>query len=119
MAELEKKDIYACALSMPTPEAPLWEEWVEEISRHVNRNPEDELFLVGHSLGTPAILKYLENAPTNVKISGAVLVSGPCSKTDNRSLDNFLETPFNFRTIKSKCSIFTIIHGDDDPYVPL
>ncbi len=50
MAELEKKDIYACALSMPDPENPLCSEWVAEIQRHVQRNKGDEIYLVGHSL---------------------------------------------------------------------
>jgi predicted alpha/beta hydrolase family esterase len=49
MAELEKRDIYACALSMPSPEKPVCAEWVEEISRNVLRNKNDEICLVGHS----------------------------------------------------------------------
>ncbi|MBI4599005.1 alpha/beta hydrolase, partial [Candidatus Uhrbacteria bacterium] len=60
MAELEKQEIYACALSMPMPENPVCDEWVGEISRHIERNSDDKIYLVGHSLGVPAILRYLE-----------------------------------------------------------
>ncbi|MEK7579949.1 MAG: alpha/beta fold hydrolase [Patescibacteria group bacterium] len=118
MAELEKKDIYACALSMPNPENPICTEWVEEISRHIERNQSDKIYFVGHSLGVPVILRYLEaNSPKS--INGVVLVSGPCEKNDNRKIYNFLDKPFDYKTIKSKANKFIIIHGDNDPYVPL
>lgn len=117
MQELEKADVYACALPMPTPEAPVQQEWVDEISKIIKMNPNDEIFLVGHSLGATAILRYLEIVPT--KVAGAILVSAPITKTMNRKIDNFLETPFNFETIKTKAQKFVVIHGDNDPYVPI
>jgi len=119
MAELEKQGIYACALSMPSSESPICAEWVGEISRHVERNRNDEIYLVGHSLGTPAILRYLESAPVGFAIAGAVLVSGPIEKTENRKIDNFLDKPFDYENIKSKVKKFAIIHGDNDPNVSL
>ena len=118
MGELEKQEIYACALSMPTPENPVCAEWVDEISRHIERNTDDEIYLVGHSLGAPAILRYLESVQAK-KISGAVLVSGPSEKNNNRKIDSFLNKNFDFVGIKSNCKKFAIIHGDNDPNVPL
>ena len=117
MGELEKQDIYACSLSMPTPDALIADEWVEEIARHIERNKEDEIILVGHSLGVPAILRYLESTDA-LPISGAVLVSGPAEKNGNEKIDNFLEKPFDLEAVKSKAKKFVIIHGDNDPHVP-
>lgn len=51
MGELEKHDIYACALSMPSPENPVCSEWIAEISQHIEQNKKDEIYLIGHSLG--------------------------------------------------------------------
>ena len=118
MAELEKQDIYACALPMPNPAEPICEEWVGELERYVDANSNDEIYLVGHSLGTPAILRYLElpNAP---KISGAVLVSGPIDIVLNKKISSFLDKEFDFKTIKTKADKFCVIHGDNDPNVPL
>ena len=118
MAELEKQDIYACSLSMPSPEKPILQEWLDEIKRYVDRDSQDEIYLVGHSLGGTAILRYLEKY-TNQNIKGVIFVSTPCEKTKNEKIYSFLDTPFNYDVIKSKVSKVAVIHGSDDPYVPV
>lgn len=118
MAELEKREVYACALAMPKPERPDCVEWVNEITRAIERCPEDEIYLIGHSLGGPAILRYLEK--TDIKqIGGVVLVSSPSEKNSNRKIDSFFNTDFDFERIKSNCKKFSIIHGDNDPNVSI
>lgn len=118
MTELNKKDVYAGALSMPKPDNPVLEEWVEEISRQVEMCKDDEIYLVGHSLGVTAILRFLEKTEMN-NVLGSVLVSGVSEKIGNLKIDSFLEKDFDFEKIKSKCKSFSIIHGDNDPFVPL
>lgn len=117
MGELEKKSIYACALSMPTPNSPIPSEWTEEISRHVEQNKRDQIYLVGHSLGVPAILKYLENTSAK-NVKGLVLVSGPVFKTTKKKVDKFLNKPFDFEQIRSKVGKIEVIHGTNDRSVP-
>ncbi len=117
LGELEKKDVYACALSMPDPADPQPIEWVEEIARHVERNKEDQIYLVGHSLGVPAILRYIESMPKRNRIAGAVLVSGPSMPVDDEKVNRFLNTPFDFEEIKERIGSCTIIQGDNDPRV--
>lgn len=113
MRELEKQGIYACALPMPNPDAPIKDEWVAEIARVISNDAEN--YLIGHSLGVPAILHYLQT--TNLSITGAVLVSGPFDSTRDE-IKSFYGAPFDFEKIKSSCRIFKIIHGDNDPNVP-
>jgi len=91
-----------CALAMPNPEEPICSEWVNEISRHIKRSEEGEIFLVGHSLGGPAILRYLESMPAGAVIGGAILVSSPSEKNDNRKVDSFLGRPSDYKKIKTK-----------------
>jgi hypothetical protein len=50
MVELDKLDIYACALPMPTPDEPKCEEWVAEIAGVIPEVNED-IFLVGPMVG--------------------------------------------------------------------
>lgn len=120
MGELAKNDIWACALEMPTPDTPVLKEWIETVSDNV-LEPSDDIFLVGHSLGVPAILRYLEKLPFDQKIGGAVLVSGVIHKVQKEGyegVNNFLQTSFDFEHIKNVCDSFVVIHGDDDPSVP-
>ena len=119
MSELQKLNVYACALSMPSPDFPVRDEWTAEISRHVERNQNDEIYLVGHSLGVPAIFHYLETAPQHIHIAGMLLVSGPSEKNGNKKIEHFLENPFDFKMIRSKVSKCAVVHGDNDPVVPL
>lgn len=120
MGELAAADVYACALSMPSPEAPVVDAWVAEIARFVERNGQDELYLIGHSLGVPAILRFVERAPEHVRIAGVVLVSGPVEPLgENASIQAFLRLPFDFDAIRSKIGAACVIHGDDDALVPV
>ncbi len=119
MGELRKHDIYACALPMPRPSDPSRIEWIAEIADHVGRDPDDEIYLVGHSLGAAAILLYATKPPGPAHIAGAVLVSGPCEPTGNRKLEGFLRDPFDFQAIRTNIGRCSVIHGDNDPVVPL
>ena len=123
MGELYKNDTYACSLPMPDPNNPNKEEWIQTIRDVVNFE-EDEIFLVGHSLGVAAILRYLETLPEGQSISGAVLVSGPAfvinptnPNSKLRKIDNFLDSPYDFDHIKKVCKNFVVIHGDNDSKV--
>lgn len=119
MGELEKRYIYACSLPMPEPEHPVRSEWVDEIVRQTDRSAIDEVFLVGHSLGATAILRYLEDERA-LKISGAVLVSGAIHGNGRSgAVDAFFDGGYDFGKIRSKCSRFVVIHGDNDTRVPL
>ena len=113
MAELDKKGVYACALAMPSPNAPELHEWVGEISRHVESSSRDQIYLIGHSLGVPAILRYLEQ-PHAKKVRGVILVSGPIFKTKKKKVDGFLYEPFDFNAIRAKVGHVVVIHGDTD-----
>lgn len=73
MAELEKIEVYACALSMPTPEILFALNGLQKLLA-CERNKNDEIYLVGHSLGVPAIMRYLESADSTA-VAGCVCIS--------------------------------------------
>jgi len=118
MAKLGRNDIYACALPMPDPNDPQKNAWVDEIRRTVGV-PDENVFFVGHSLGVPAILRYLETLHPEQKIGGAVLVSGPilhALEPNDERMKTFFETPFDFSLYKKVCKNFSVIQGDNDPW---
>jgi len=118
MEELRKRGIYACSLPMPNPKSPILSEWLDEINRQISNNDNDVIYLVGHSLGGTVILRYIEKYESK-NIDIAIFVSTPCEKTENRKIDSFLENDFNYESIKERIENIVVIHGDDDPWVPL
>ncbi len=113
MEELATKDIWACSLAMPGDEDPICDEWVQKIAQEIKE--EKEVYLVGHSLGVRAVLRYLEEGNT---VRGAVLVSGRYGKPTSGILGSFYGESLNFEKIKENCPEFVVIHGDNDPNVP-
>lgn len=114
MGELAKHDIYACSLAMPLGKEPTCESWIETIKNAVK--DEENIYLVGHSLGARAVLKFLEN--TNVKIKGVVIVAGRYGKPKSGVLESFYNDPLDFSKIKKTTEHFVVIHGDNDPNIP-
>ncbi len=117
--ELQRRGIYGSALAMPDPGSPILHEWVAELDSHITAGQNDEIYLVGHSLGATTILRYLESDKPKRNIAGAVLVSGPCEPVGEPKIEGFLEALFRFDIIKEKVGKVAIIHGDNDRLVPL
>lgn len=121
MRSLKDEGIYSCSLPLPSPDEPKVSEWINTISFNVG-NPSNEIFLVGHSLGVPAILRYLESLPLDTRIGGVVLISGPFENLkdeEHKILDPFYENSFDFNYIKKVCEKFSIIHAKQDDLVPV
>ncbi len=118
MRELEKQDVYTCSLSMPSPEAPKLDEWLGEIKRHIDRNKTDDIYLIGHSLGGTTILRYIERY-NSANLKGIVIVSAPCHQNTNEKIRDFLSNDFDWMKMKNKVDKVAVVHGDNDPLVPV
>ncbi|MGB4942794.1 MAG: alpha/beta hydrolase [Candidatus Moraniibacteriota bacterium] len=119
---LEKKlrdtGVEAKALAMPNPYHPTLSAWVESIATAVGE-ADEETFLVGHSLGVIAILRYLETLPDSERIGGAVLVAGFPEPIGIDELGAFFETPLDYEIVRNVGRSFVAIQSDNDPYVPM
>ena len=125
MRELDKLGIWACSLPMPTPKHPKCQEWIDAIAKNITETNDDTI-LVGYSLGSAAILKFLEQNKHAPKFGNVFLIAGPCNKLETgspesiiRRTDNFFDNELDFETIKTKSKKFTIIHGVNDERVPV
>ena len=114
--ELQKHDFKVSIPSMPHPNHPKQKEWVEIIRREV-KIPDEQTFLVGHSLGCIAILRYLETLKNAEKIGGSVFVAGFSNDLNIPFLTPFFETPVNWESAKNHCKHFTAIYSDNDDWV--
>lgn len=116
--ELEKKDFSVEVPAMPETELPKQKLWVPKMHEVIGE-PNEELILIGHSVGCITILRYLESLKSGQKIGGAVLVAGFTDDLGFDELKNYFETEISWEKINSHCEKFVAIHSDNDPFVPL
>lgn len=116
--ELENRRFEAIIPEMPNTNHPVFSEWLAHLKKIVGKADLDT-YLVGHSLGVIAILKYLESFPPKQKIGGAVLVAGFPESIGYKELETFFANPLYYEKVKNSAKKFIAINSDDDPYVPL
>lgn len=116
--ELEAKGFEVRVPSFPDTDAPRLDKWLPVLEKEIG-SPNEDTYLVGHSVGCITILRYLESLPPGQKVGGVVLVAGFTDDLGFTELKNFFTTPILFEKIKVKVNKFFAIHSDDDPYVPL
>lgn len=125
-AELEKRGFAVFNPPMPDPLHPQIKVWVQFLKERIGV-PDEHTYVVGHSIGSQTILRYLESLKDGEKIGGAVFLAGWVHLTDAAYEDEndekiakpWLETPLHWQKIKSRSGKFVAIFSDDDPVVPL
>ncbi len=116
--ELEEKGFKVEVPQMPETNLPKLSLWLPKLKEVVGE-PDEDLYLIGHSSGCITIMRYLEQLSDDLKIGGAVLVAGFTDDLGYEELSNFFETQMNFEEIKKHCKKFVLINSDNDPYVDL
>ena len=124
--ELEARGFEVNAPAMPDPDEPNREAWVNALVQVVG-TPNEETYLIGHSIGCKAIMRYLESLSDDVQMGGIIFVaswltlSNMEERTDDekRVLQDWNMLPYNFSKIKQIGNKFVAIFSDDDPDVPL
>lgn len=115
-AELEKRGYEVIGSDMPDPDPPVLASWLPHF-QHIISTPDEELLLIGHSIGTVTIMRYLESLEGG-QIDKAILVAGFTDQLGFRELENFFETRLDFTQIKPKAKNgFVAIQSDNDQFV--
>lgn len=126
--EIEKKGYNVSVPKMPNPSAPKIKAWVGHLKKFTKLIDEDA-YLIGHSVGSQAVLRYVQTLKTNKKIKGIILIA-PWMHLDATTIEEegeevrkiakpWMETPINWKKVKSHCKNFVCIFSNNDPYVPL
>lgn len=80
---------------MPNPLEPRLEDWLDTLSLYQHHLHENT-YLVAHSLGCPAILRFLERTQLREQLGGIILVSGFAKSLSNlKMLDEFTQGSFD------------------------
>src|SRR3990167_2272108 len=72
--QLEKLGHRVYIPAMPDTERPVIEKWTGYLSSEL-RDPDESVFLVGHSIGCQTILRWLEDLPQPHKLGGVLLIA--------------------------------------------
>ena len=117
--ELEARGFEVKVPALPHTENPKLDEWLTAL-KEVMGEPDEDLYLIGHSLGCAAIMRYLESLTDNKKIGGVVFVAGFNENVGYDEIQSFFETPIDLSRVKAGSKNgFVAIHSDDDPHVDL
>lgn len=118
-AELEKEGFKVKIPAFPDSERPKLKNWLSYLKSTV-RKPDENLFLIGHSIGCATILRYLESLKEGERIGGAVFVAGFVNNLGFKELSNFFKKPINFKKARMGMKKGSIaIYSTNDPFVPL
>jgi len=107
---------------MPSAVLPAMEKWVKVVS---DFRPGENDILIGHSLGTTTILRYLEKS--HQKVDKVFLIAAfardlneyfPTTHLLDPITDFATEKPFNWKKIKSNYNECFVINQKDDVWVP-
>lgn len=117
---LAKQQIETLVPALPTPDGQSLAAWGSEFDRVVGDVSADDV-LIGHSIGSAFVCRLLERQRVHCKL--VVLVSPFARQLGLADFDplnrSFVEAPFDWDIIRSNSANRVVIHGDDDPYVPL
>jgi len=117
--ELETRGCKVLVPKMPHQENPTIEDWVKFLSKTVGK-PDENTYLVGHSIGCQTILRYLETVSN--KIAGALFVAGWFNlenledDEERRIAEPWLTNPIDLKRVGALLSNSTLIISDNDPY---
>ena len=114
--ELIKRGIDVEVPQMPDTENPELGNWLKKLDKIIGESDEN-VYLVGHSLGCVTILKYLEKV--NKKVGGVILVAGFLNSLGIPEIENFTETQIDFEKINKLNTRIVVINSDNDPFVPI
>ena len=111
---------------LPDADNPRIYNWVPKLAEVVG-TPDEQTYLVGHSMGCQTIARYLEGLPEGVKVGGAVFVAGFFKRLTGLEGDasvqetdrHWLTAPLDLAKVKSHLLKSVAIFSDDDPWVPL
>ena len=118
--ELENRGFQVIAPLMPNPPFPTRNEWVAKLVEVIG-SPDSNTYIVGHSLGCIATVRYIETLSVNSKLGGCVFVGGFSGNISFPQLATFYEDAgvIDFDAIRAICPKFSAIFSEDDDVVPL
>ena len=91
-----------------------WRIWFERCLDFI----QDDVILIGHSLGGIFLAKYLAEASVPCRIRATLLVAAPFDDTDTVESLNDFRLPVSLEKMAAQGGAIYLVHSKDDPVVP-
>ncbi len=118
--ELESLGCRVTVPDFPGSDKPKLGEWLAELRKYDKQTGKNTI-LIGHSLGCPFLLNFLELRHEPVK--AVFLVAGFAGLLKNREINalvaGFSDRKFDWKKIKSMGNKFYVVNSDDDYHIPV
>lgn len=103
--------------AMPDPENPSYEKWKQKLKKELD-STDDNVLLVGHSLGGSVLLKYLSETDYHKSIAGLFLVAVPYWGMPDWEVDEYVLHE-DFSSHLPPIEHIFLYHSNDDEVVPV
>ncbi|MFH1789768.1 MAG: alpha/beta fold hydrolase [bacterium] len=128
-AKMEKKGYEVLIPNLPNSENPNLDEWLDALNK-LEIKSDDNLFVVGHSLGGPTACHFI--IKNNLKVKKLVLVA-PCGYSNDwkhlmkydfpkeapQIITSFIHEKFDFNKLNELVESISLYFSEDDPYIPI
>jgi hypothetical protein len=101
---------------LPEPENPDPYVWIDTLIEEVGILHSDDI-VIGHSLGAPTALQFLEAAEARSTPKGVILVS-PAWHIEHEKFNGFFLNELDFEILMWKAKLFSVIHDKRDNVIP-
>lgn len=116
-SELEKVKHTVICPDLPDTHHPDRQVWLDTVKKLIQDTDHTELTIVGHSLGVPTALDYIESSAQ--KVHQLISVSGFYQAYGMELNDYFMKAKdINMSQVVQNLETSKVLFGDDDPYVP-
>ena len=120
--EIEKLGYEVFVSKMPDTENPKIDPWLNTLSKTIGVPKKDDI-LIGHSIGTLAIIRYLQTLNKGEIIGKVILIAPWQTLTLDENEDPKIAEPWqvediDYDKIKTKAKSFVAVFSKDDPWVP-
>jgi predicted alpha/beta hydrolase family esterase len=120
--ELEKLGNEVYVPELPTPDNQSVDSWCKATQEQVPFIYDSDTILIGHSLGAVWVLESLSRRRSE-PVKASFFVSGFLDDLGNEWFDSrnheFTHYPFDWSLIRQNVGQTYLLHGDNDPYVPI
>ena len=102
---------------LDVPEAPTIEGCVRNLQALMKGRSSEDTWLIGHSVGCQAVLRFLETCSPDFCAAGVLCVAGWWTIDEPwETIRPWIETPIELPKVKAAARGFSVLLSDNDPF---